>query len=94
MLIELAAIFIAFGLPVLAGFALTRKHPRLAAWKIAALGALPMVLCFCALVAYLASSGIDAPYGLASAMVFGVMAALVGFGLGMVGQAIASKGRK
>ncbi|MFC3097588.1 hypothetical protein [Alteraurantiacibacter palmitatis] len=84
-------ILLALAMPVAAGFALARKRPAMAAFTAALLASLPLLAVFALLVASFVSSGNAAPFGVAAALVFGVMALLCGFGLGMVGHMLGQR---
>jgi hypothetical protein len=84
-------IALAFALPVLAGLALARLRPAMAAPFAASLSAVPLLVAFGVLVSALQASGSVAPFGLLAVVVFGTMALLCGFGLGMVGHMLGSR---
>lgn len=90
----LAWIALAFALPLLAGFGLARLRPAMPAPFAALLAAVPMLAAFALLVAMLWASGSVAPFGVLAVAVFGTMALLCGFGLGMVGHLLGSRRRK
>lgn len=73
-------------LPVVAGVLLARARPQLGAPFAALLASLPLLLAFALLALSLQSGGEKAPFGLAAVLVFGTIALLCGFGLGMVGH--------
>ncbi|MFC3101104.1 hypothetical protein [Altererythrobacter lauratis] len=85
-------ILLALCLPVGAGFWLARKRPAMPAFTAALLASLPLMAVFGLLVASFVSSGNSAPFGVAAALVFGTMALLCGFGLGMVGHKMGQRG--
>lgn len=78
-------------LPVATGYALGRCRPALSALLVSLLSSLPLVLAFGLLVMALAGGEYAAPFGLAAAVVFGLVALLCGFGLGMVGHMLATR---
>jgi hypothetical protein len=90
----LAFTALAFALPLLAGFALARLRPAMPAPFAAMLAALPMLAAFGLLVAVLQASSSVAPFGVLAVVVFGTMALLCGFGLGMVGHMLGARRRK
>ena len=73
-------------LPVIAGFAIARALPATGAPVAALLASTPLLLAFVALAWWLLTAGEQAPYGFAAVIVFGTMALLCGFGLGMLGH--------
>ncbi|MCL6251829.1 hypothetical protein M3P36_12355 [Altererythrobacter sp. KTW20L] len=90
----LAWIALAFALPLLAGFAFARLRPAMPAPFAAMLAAVPMLAAFGLLVAVLHASDSAAPFGTLAVVVFGSMALLCGFGLGMVGHLLGARRRK
>jgi len=88
---SLALIALAFALPVLAGLTLARLRPAMAAPFAASLASVPLLVAFGVLVATLQANDTVAPFGLLAVVVFGTMALLCGFGLGMVGHMLGSR---
>ena len=84
-------VLIALVLPVAAGFVLARKRPTMPAFTASLVASLPLLAIFGLLVADFATGDAEAPFGLAAALVFGTMALLCGFGLGMVGHMLGQK---
>ena len=89
MLPELAAILIAFALPMLCGFVLARKVPAMSGFRAATWAILPMLAAFGAFAAVLAG-GVrgSSAYAWPALGVFGVVAATMGFGLGFFGHSL------
>ena len=90
----LAFTALAFALPMLAGFGIARLRPAIPAPFAAMFAAVPMLAAFSLLVALLQASGNVAPFGFLAVAVFGTMALLCGFGLGMVGHMLGARRRK
>jgi hypothetical protein len=88
---SLTLIALAFALPVLTGFVIARLRPAMPAPFVAMLSAGPLLVAYGLLIAYLISGGVSAPFGLAAVAVFGTMALLCGFGLGMVGHLLGNR---
>lgn len=89
MPLQLAAILIAFALPVLCGFVLARKVPAMPGFRAGLWAMLPMLVAFGIYAAVLSRtvSGTSA-YAGAALGVFGVVAATMGFGLGFFGHSL------
>lgn len=104
-MIELLVSALVFGLPIVVGFALARRKPDWGPFRVSFLSSLPLGVCFI-VGALLLRMTVEAPvcseppcvdpaplYFWAM-LIWGIVALLVGFGLGMVGHALGAKKRK
>lgn len=82
---------LAFLSSVATGFALARRKPALSAPLAALVSAVPLLLAFGILAAFLTTLAQQAPFGVAALLVFGLVTLLCGFGLGMVGHMLGAR---
>lgn len=104
-MLELLVSVLVFGLPMLVGFMLARRKPGWGPFRVSFLSSLPMGLMFL-LGAVLLRFTVEnppcaeppcadtAPLYFWALLIWGIVALLVGFGLGMVGHALGSKKAK
>jgi hypothetical protein len=93
MLIPLLYAVLAFGLPVAVGFVMARRRPVSGPFVASGLAALPAGAIFLIVAFSLRATADAAPYWAWGLIVWGIVALLCGFGLGMVGHALGSKSR-
>jgi hypothetical protein len=93
MLIPMLYAVLAFGLPVVVGFAMARRKPEAGPFVASGLAALPAGVMFLVTAFQLRESAGSAPYWAWALIVWGTVALLCGFGMGMVGHAMGSKRR-
>ena len=104
-MVELLISALVFGLPLLMGFVLARKKPDWGPFCVSFLSSLPLGVMFLiggVLLPFTVSTPPcagppcpdPAPLYFWAMMIWGIIALLVGFGLGMVGHALGSKKRK
>lgn len=94
MLIPLLYAVLAFGLPMLVGFVMARRKPEAGPFMASGLASLPAGAIFLVAAFFLRETADAAPYWAWALIVWGTVALLCGFGLGMVGHAMGTKGRK
>ena len=85
----IAIIIVAFALPLASGFVLARLRPAMPGFTAGLWSMLPLLIAFLAYAGVLAATTRDqAPsaYALPALLVFGTVAALLGFGLGFFGH--------
>lgn len=94
MQLTLLLCLLALSLPIFTGFGMARARPDTSAPVAALLASVPLLLAFLALAWSLQAGGEKAAYGLAAVLVFGTMALLCGFGLGMLGHTFGTRRSK
>ncbi len=94
MLIPLLYAVLAFGLPVVVGLVMASRRPESGPFVASGLAALPTGVVFLFLAYSLRETAEAAPYWVWALIVWGIVALLCGFGLGMVGHAMGSKKRE